>query len=86
MEKYNHIIDRNIVKWTSFGKFHDEKPRTTLVKDISDSHLLHIIIWIKEYNTHYSNSILELMILESEYRVKNYIFVPDYDDVEKYKK
>jgi hypothetical protein len=76
----DHEIARQKVSWTSFGKFHDEPAQTRLICELSDSHLLHIIEWIKDDNHgSYCNSILRLMIAESAYRCKNYIFVKEYE-------
>lgn len=77
-EEYNHIIDRNLVVWGSYGKFHNEPLRKTLVKDLSDSHLMRIVVWIKDNAGFYSNNLLKLMEEEIDFRTKNYIFVPDY--------
>jgi hypothetical protein len=77
MKPYNHIVDRNIVEWTSFGRFHNEPPRKTLIKDISDSHLMRIIEWIKHNRSVYTEEILNLMIQEVKFRSNNYIFVPE---------
>jgi hypothetical protein len=71
MRKYNHIVDRNIVKWTSFGINGDEPPRKTLIKDLSDSHLMNIINWIGERHNSYGEAILNLMIQESDFRGGN---------------
>ena len=78
MAKYNHIVDRNIIEWTSFGKYHNEPARKTLIKDISDAHLLKIIEWIRADKCRfYSADLLQLMKDESKFRAKNYIFVPE---------
>jgi hypothetical protein len=73
-----HELKRNLVWWGSCGKFHDEPMVERLVKDISDSHLLHIIPWIKTYPHAYDVETLQLMEDEQEYRRKNYIFVEAY--------
>jgi hypothetical protein len=70
-EKYNHIVDRNIVKWTSFGINGDEPPRKTLIKDLSDSHLTNIIKWVGERRNSYCEATLNLMIAEFNFRVGN---------------
>jgi hypothetical protein len=71
MRKYNHIVDRNIVKWTSFGINGDEPPRKTLIKDLSDSHLTNIIKWVVERRNSYCEAILNLMKEELNFRVGN---------------
>ncbi len=77
MKPYNHIVDRNLVEWTSFGKFHNEPARKTLIRDLSDSHLMRIIGWIEINFQCYNADILNLMKEEVNFRVKNYIFIPD---------
>lgn len=74
---YNHIIDRNLVEWGSYGKYGNQPLRMTLIKDLSDSHLLHIIEHIKMRKLSGDANILKLMQDEAEYRTKNYIFVPE---------
>ena len=76
MKAYNHIIDRNLVEWTSFGKYHNEPPRKTLIKDLSDSHLMRIREWMRG-NLGYTLEMINFIEQEIEYRAKNYIFVPD---------
>lgn len=68
---YNHIVDRNIVEWTSFGINGDEPPRKTLIKDLSDSHLTNIIKWINERSNSYGVGILKLMMEELNFRDEN---------------
>jgi hypothetical protein len=71
MKAYNHIVDRNIVEWISFGINGDEPPRKTLIKDLSDSHLTNIIKWVGERRNSYGEAILNLMIAEFNFRVGN---------------
>jgi hypothetical protein len=71
MKKYNHIVDRNIVEWTSFGVNGDEPPKKTLIKDLSDSHLTNIINWIGDRRNSYGEEILNLMMEELNFRVGN---------------
>ena len=71
MKKYNHIVDRNIVEWTSFGVNGDEPPKKTLIKDLSDSHLTNIINWIGDRHDSYGEEILNLMMEELNFRVGN---------------
>lgn len=77
-EKVGHELRREVKQWGSCGKLHDEEITFRFIKDISDSHLLHIIPWIKRYKYAYSNDTLNLMLDEQEYRSKNYIFVEEY--------
>ena len=76
MKSYNHIVDRNLIEWTSFGKFHNEPARRTLIRDLADSHLMRIVEWIENSPQHYTTDILNLMKDEVAFRSKNYIFVP----------
>ena len=79
MKTYNHLVDRNLVEWTSYGKYHNELFRKTLIKDLSDSHLMRIKEWITD-NPIYNFKMVHFIQSEIEFRVKNYIFVPDYND------
>lgn len=71
----HHIIERNKFKWGSFGKFGDKPVKYTLLRDISDSHLMRIIEHLK-YRPLCEDT-LKLMQQEVTFRVKNYIFVPE---------
>jgi hypothetical protein len=71
MREYNHIVDRDIVYWTSFGINGDEPPRKTLIKDLSDSHLTNIIKWVGERRNSYCEATLNLMKEEFNFRVGN---------------
>jgi hypothetical protein len=77
-KKYNHIIDRNLIEWGSYGKFGNEPLRKTLVKDLSDCHLMRIIEFIKININFYGHDILHFMEQEAKFRTENYIFVPEY--------
>lgn len=68
---YNHIVDRNIVEWTSFGINGNDPPRKTLIKDLSDSHLTNIIKWVEVRTNSYGVGILKLMMDELNFRVEN---------------
>jgi hypothetical protein len=71
-----HEVKRNLIKWGTFGRFHNEPLTFIVIKDITDSHLLHIISWIKEHPHAYALSdILATMEDEQAFRTKNYIFV-----------
>ena len=77
-----HAVKRNVQKWGSCGKFHDEPMMYRLIKDLSDSHLSHIIPWIKKYKNAYSDDTITMMTDEQEFRCENYIFVQDYKTIE----
>jgi len=79
MKKMNHVVDRNLIKWGSFGKYGNEPIKYTLIRDLSDSHLMRIVEWVKD-NPHYHPDILRLMKDEVKFRIKNLIFVPDYEN------
>lgn len=74
-----HQLIRNTTTWGTFGKFHNEPLKQILICDLSDSHLLHIIYWLKKYPKIYAPGFLELMENEAKFRVDNYIFVKDYE-------
>lgn len=79
--KNNFSKLRTEFEWTSFGKYGKGPVKKTFLKDISDSHLLHLIPFIKdkqEYYTIYADFLITLFEKEQEYRMKNYIFIPDY--------
>lgn len=71
-----HEIDRQVKTWGTFGKNGDEPLRHILIKDISDSHLENIIIFINR--NIYPNLTLLLMLREQQYRYVYNISVPDY--------
>lgn len=67
---------RETFEWGTFGKNSDEELRSIVLKDISDSHLLHIIghlILTRRPDT------LITMLEEARYRSQNSIFVEDYN-------
>lgn len=75
----NHAIKRNIVRWGSCGKFHNEQTKYRTVAELSDSHLLKIIEWIEIHLDQYGLEIFMTMKEEARFRTVNYIFVPDYE-------
>lgn len=75
---YNFIVDRNQVKWGSYGKLGNEPLKWRLVKDLSDSHLLHIIEHLKQRDLKCTGAILRLMQEEAAYRYTQNIFVDEY--------
>lgn len=79
----DHEKVREEQDWGSCGKFHNEPLVFRKVKDLSDSHLLHIIAWIKAHPKAYGWGILQIMKNEQRYRVEKYIFVPDYEENKK---
>jgi hypothetical protein len=74
------VKERETFEWGSKGKFHNEDWRFIKLKDMSDSHLLHVIAWIEKYPKHYGKNMLDIMQQEQRYRVDNYIFIPDYTE------
>ena len=66
---------RDTFRWGSFGINGDEEITSVLLKDISDSHLVHIIgyLIIRRRNDN-----LIIMLEEAKYRSENKIFVSDY--------
>ena len=77
MKYYNHIIDRNIIEWGSFGKYGNEPMRKTLIRDLSDSHLMRIVEMVESNVGFYTEDIIKLMKDEVSFRTKNHIFVPE---------
>ena len=75
----NHIIDRNLIQWTSFGKFHNKPGETRFIKDLSDSHLMRLIPWVKESTLITKDTFVATLEAEVRFRCVNYIFIPDYD-------
>jgi hypothetical protein len=75
-----HHKKRLIEKWGSCGKYHNERLRYRFISDLSDSHLLHIIAWIKLYTHAYDDETLQLMEDEQAYRCTNYLFISDYQN------
>lgn len=75
----SHIIKRNTVVWTSYGKFHDQPAKTTLIKDLSDSHLMRLFLWVRKSSLLTKDAFGILLQQEMEFRTDNYIFVPDYE-------
>lgn len=74
-----HILERETFSWTSLGKFGKGPIRKTILKDISDEHLMKIIDFIPRNPRAYEGS-ETLTIMENEviYRVENNIQVPEY--------
>lgn len=78
MKNYNHIVDRHIVKWGSFGKSGTGPVVYTLIKDLSNDHLNNIITHIESRKLIGDAPILQLMIQEKQYRYDRNINIPDY--------
>ena len=74
-----HILERETFSWTSLGKFGKGPIRKTILKDISDEHLMKIIDFIPRNPRAYEGS-ETLTIMENEviYRVENNIQIPEY--------
>lgn len=79
LETTSFELLRENFEWTSYGRNHDEPPRYTKLKDISDSHLLHIIPFIESRMGHYDGDILNTFKKEMVYRSEHNIYVPEYD-------
>ena len=73
----NHALLRQQWYWKSSGKLHDESSKTKVLAEISDSHLLHIIGWVKNHPRIYSQEIYDTLIEEAKYRSENYVFIKD---------
>lgn len=72
---------RETFRWGTFGRYGDEEIRPIILKEISDSHLAHIIghlILTRRTDT------LITMLEEARYRSLHNIFVPDYDNQDEY--
>jgi len=85
MTKEEHLIEREKFQWGSYGKLGDKPLRWTILKNISDSHLMRIVEHLKLrrsmaspiYDTHGADYVLALMETEVTFRTTNYIFVPE---------
>ena len=75
---YNHLIDRNTVIWKSLGKYGRGPIRETLVKELSDEHLMKIIEFINRNPEPYNPELLKFMEDEVIYRDDNNIHVFEY--------
>lgn len=74
----NHGEVRETFEWVSFGKRHDKNAKTTLLKDIGDSHLMHLYGYLKLNKSNQTT----IYIIETEilYRTQFYIFVKDIEE------
>ena len=73
---YNHLTDRHTVIWRSLGKYGRGPIRETLIKELSDEHLMKIIEFINRNPQCYA--ILYLLEDEVIYRADNNIHVIEY--------
>lgn len=83
MDANIHLKERETVKWGSYGKLGDKPIRWTLVKDLSDSHLMRIVEHLtqrKAVNYLPDPYTLDLMKTEVTYRTNKFIFIEDYYD------
>ena len=71
----NHRVIRNNFQWGTYGKYLNEELRWITLKDITDSHLMHIVGFIRINNGYYTKNIVDIINDEVEYRVKNNIFI-----------
>ena len=68
---------RETFEWGTFGKAGLDPMQRIVLKDISDSHLVHIIGHLITTNR---AEVLITMLEEARYRSENNIFVPDYEE------
>lgn len=73
----DHALLRQTFEWKSRGKLHDEGVTSTLLKDMSDSHLLHVIGWVLNHSSVYGSGVAKILLNEAAYRSANYIFVDE---------
>lgn len=75
---YNHLKDRENVNWTSIGKFGHGPIRATLIKDLSDEHLMKIVGFIDRNPKSYTVSLLHFIEDEVIYRNEMNIHIDEY--------
>jgi hypothetical protein len=68
---------REEFQWGSFGRNGTENLNVKILKDISDSHLVHIIGHLIEQK---NSDTLIVMLEEARYRCVNNIYVEDYNE------
>jgi hypothetical protein len=73
-----HAQIRGVKKWGTFGRYGNEPLKWIFIKDLSDSHLLHIIQHIKDNIRHFGYYTLKIMEDEQKFLTDNYIFISDY--------
>lgn len=71
------IAIRDVFMWETYGKYQNKPAKYIVLSELSDSHLSHIIAWIKLHPHNYSVYVLLLMEAEQIYRTKNMIFIED---------
>jgi len=85
ISKEEHLEQREKFQWGSYGKLGDKPLRWTILKDISDSHLMRIVEHLKQrrpmasplYESVGGDFVLALMKTEVTFRTNNYIFIPE---------
>jgi len=81
-----HRLLRKHFQWGTFGKYGNEQLKYIFLRDISDSHLLHILGHIKINNKHpYHPDTILALDNELLYRAIKNIFISDYINVEVHK-
>jgi hypothetical protein len=75
---YNHLLDRHTVIWRSLGKYGRGPIRETLIKELSDEHLIKIIEFINRNPQCHDLYIRYLLEDEVIYRADNNIHVFEY--------
>lgn len=72
-----HAILRHKFTWRSAGKLLNEGTKTVTLAEMTDSHLLHAIGWVRNHPTVYPQSVLNTFLDEADFRSKNFIFVDE---------
>lgn len=72
-----HAILRHQFHWRNSGRFLDQSAKVITLAEMTDSHLLHVIGWVRNHPTTYSQSVLNTLLNEADFRSKNFIFVDE---------
>jgi len=72
-----HEQRRESFIWASYGRNTEESLRKIQLKDITDSHLLHIIGHVINHFHRYDETTLNVILDEARYRDINRIFVDE---------
>lgn len=78
----NHKNIRRKEYWTSYGKYGEDAPIVNVIAELSDSHLMRIVYWLRKKKPFLSEDTehrytLNVLEDEIEYRSVNKIFVSD---------
>lgn len=77
LQKHGEV--RETFKWDTFGKRHDKRtPKTVVLKNIGDSHLMHLYGFLKLNKE--DQSTIDIIETEILYRTQFYIFVKDIEE------